>query len=90
MGALEKMAMASSLVMIAKSGAENFITFGAENKLSDVRSTLAKMIIMAKFIPVFLLTGFFRVGTIAVLASYETKYLVPFHERIIDSPCVRT
>ena len=37
MGALEKMAMASSLVMIAKSGAENFITFGAENKLSEVR-----------------------------------------------------
>ena len=56
---LNRIAMASSLVMIAKSGAENFLTFGAENKLSDERSLLSKLRTQAKFIPVFLLTGFF-------------------------------
>jgi len=82
----EKMAMASSLVMIAKSGAENFLTFGAENLMSDERSILSKLRILAKFIPVFLLTGFFRIGTIAAVVSYETQYYVRYiHERAVPT-----
>jgi hypothetical protein len=66
---LDRMAMASSLVMIAKTCTENFLTFGADNKLSDERSFLSKLRTQAKFIPAFSLTGFFRVGTLALLFS---------------------
>merc|ERR1719228_1911326 len=57
---LDISAMSSSLLMIAKSGAENFLTFGQENKLGE-RNIMEKLRNIGKFIPVFCLTAAFRV-----------------------------
>ena len=88
---LQWMGTASSLVMIAKSGAENFLTFGAENKLSDERYIWSKLITQAKFIPVFLLTGFFRVGTLALCSTLTNDvmtYLVVVPPIVLGLPLI--
>ena len=68
--------MLSSVLMVAKAGAENFLTSGVENKMSD-RSTLSKLKLMARFIPVFMLTATFRIGTIAVCWAWDSNVIPP-------------
>ena len=56
--------MLTSLVMIGKSGAENFLTF-KENKLAG-KSIFSTFKMLAKLSPPFLLTAIFRISTIAL------------------------
>ena len=70
LGELDVPAMVSSLFMLGKSGAENFLTFGLENKLSD-RGTLSKLKLVGQFFPVFLATAMFRIGSISACGSWD-------------------
>ena len=60
-------AMAASIVVIGKSGAEAFLTFGKRNKMEEAGSLLGKLGLLARYSPVFILTAVFRVGTLALL-----------------------
>ena len=57
--------MLSSLVMIGKSGAENFLTSREENKLAE-KNILSKLKMVAKFSLPFLLTSLFRMLTLSM------------------------
>ena len=83
---LDVSAMASSLLMIAKSGAENFLTFGQENKLEN-RKFLGKLKLMGKMMPVFLLTAFFRIATLSVCAAWDN---VPFIYVLLPAALIAT
>ena len=65
--------MLTSLVMIGKSGAENFLTF-KENKLAG-KNIFSKFKMLAKLSPPFLLTAIFRISTISLcFARNELTY----------------
>ena len=66
---------ATSFIMISKAGAENFLTFGEEDKLED-ENFFQKLFLLEKFLPVFSLIGFFRVGTLAVCFAWS--HLIQF------------
>ena len=61
---LNWVAMLSSLVMMAKTAAEDHLTFGRENMMADL-GIFRKLILLAKFIPLFFFTGLFRTGAVA-------------------------
>ena len=63
-------AMSSSLLVMAKSGAESFLTFGQDNKLRE-RNIMGKLKQIAKLILVFLLTAGFRVTTLSVTMAWD-------------------
>ena len=63
-------AMSSSLLMIAKSGAESFLTFGEENNLREM-SIMGQLKQMAKLMPVFFLTGTFRVTVLSITPPWD-------------------
>ena len=69
---LDVSAMASSLLMIGKSSALNFLTLGQENKMED-RNSLAKLKIIGKFLPVFLLRASFRVIGLAACLAWDIE-----------------
>ena len=69
---LDVSAMCSSLFMIGKSGGQNFLTFGLENKMAD-KNTFAKMKLIGKLMPVFLLTSIFRGTGLAVCLAFDIK-----------------
>ena len=62
--------VASSLLMVGKCGAESFLAFGEENKLCG-RNVLSRIKLVSKFIPVFLLTSFFRMSTISMCLAWD-------------------
>ena len=65
-GELDIPTMLSSLLMIGKSGAESFLTFGSENKLAANRNIISQLMLMAKLSPPFLLTAFFRISSLSL------------------------
>jgi hypothetical protein len=60
----------SSIMMIGKAAAENYLTFGRSNQMADL-NLLGMLMILAKFLPVFVLTALFRVGTLAVVLKWS-------------------
>lgn len=74
-GKLNKFSAATSLIMLSKAGAENFLTFGKEDKLKD-KDFFPKLFLLAKYLPVFSLIGFFRVGTLSVCFAWS--HLIQF------------
>jgi len=77
-GELDIPTMLSSLLMIGKSGAESFLTFGAENKLAARKYFLSQLMLMAKFSPPFLLTALFRISSLSLCFACNdiTFYLI--------------
>ena len=75
-GELDVPAMLSSLLMIGKSGAENFLTF-KENKLAG-KSILTTLKMLSKISPPFLFTAVFRISTLSLCFSLNelTYYLI--------------
>ena len=67
---LDGQAMASSILMIAKAGAENFLTFGEENKIAD-RNILGKLKQIVKLLPAFLFTALFRITTLSLCYAWD-------------------
>ena len=59
---LNKFSAATSLIMISKAGAENFLTFGKKYMLKD-KSFFLKLFLLAKYLPV--------VGTLAVCFAWS-------------------
>ena len=53
----------SSFFTISKAGIENLLTFGEENKMLNI-SLCHQLKMIAKFSPVFILTTFFRAGSL--------------------------
>ena len=74
-GNLDISAMSSSLLMIGKSSAENFLTFGQENKMAD-RNILGRLKLIGKYLPVFLLTTIFRVTSLSVCCAWNYSILL--------------
>ena len=64
------MSMASSLVMIGKSAAEGHLTFGPKNLLDGV-SLWQHVTLRAKYVPVFLFTALFRIGSLTVITAWR-------------------
>ena len=64
------MSMASSLVMIGNSAAEGHLTFGPKNLLDGV-SLWQHVTLRAKYVPVFLFTALFRVGSLTVITAWK-------------------
>ena len=64
------LSMASSVLVLGKAGSEAFLTFGRENRLEAEASLKGKLCLLASLIPVFLLSSFFRVGTLAVSLAW--------------------
>ena len=64
------MLMASSLVMIGKAAAEGYLTFGAKNLLDGV-SLWQHVALLAKYVPVFLFTALFRIGSFTALMARQ-------------------
>ena len=58
-------AMISSIVLIGKVRAENYLTSGPEDLLKD-KSFIEKIALVLRFLPLFSLTGFFRSGAYVV------------------------
>jgi hypothetical protein len=67
-------AIISSILMIGKSSAEAYLTFGQVNKM-DCR-LLAKLKMLAMFTPVFMLTAIFRIGTITLALIWDLGYVI--------------
>ena len=74
------MSMLSSIVMIGKSSAENYLTFGSKNLLGDA-SLQQQFLLFATTSPVFILTAIFRIGSFSLICSWDymmaTRYLYP-------------
>ena len=70
----------SSILMISKSGAESYLTFGEENKMEKCgrgfRGLLNKLKLLATYSPVFLATAVFRLSTLVVVFAWD--YLFGF------------
>jgi len=62
------MSMLSSIVMIGKSSAENYLTFGSKNLLSDA-SLGQQLRLLATTSPVFILTAIFRIGSFSLICA---------------------
>ena len=65
----------SSVVMIGKSGAESYLTFGSENLLEQTgpgwRGLLKKLKLLATYAPVFIATTSSRLTALAVVFTWE-------------------
>ena len=72
--------MLSSVVMIGKSGAECYLTFGVENLIEQTeggwRGLLQKIKLLATYAPVFIATASSRLTAFAVLFAYERTELI--------------
>ena len=69
--------MVSSVLVIAKVGAENILTKGEEDKMKD-KSFLEKVALLARFMPLTALTAVFRIGS-ATAFHYHPSLLLPPH-----------
>ena len=70
--------LVSSLLDIGKVGAENFLTAGPKDLLQG-KPFLEKLVLVLKYLPVFLLTALFRVGTGAInMINYSQGFFRPF------------
>ena len=70
--------LVSSLLDIGKVGAENFLTAGPKDLLQG-KPFLEKLVLVLKYLPVFLLTAFFRNGAGAVnMINYSQGFFQPF------------
>ena len=68
----------SSLLDIGKVGAEKFLTAGPKDLLKG-KTFLEKLVLVLKYLPVFLLTALFRVGAGAVnIINYSQGFFYPF------------
>ena len=67
--------MVSSVLVIAKVGAENILTKGEEDKMKD-KSFLEKVALLARFMPLTALTAIFRIGS-ATAFHYHPRLLLP-------------
>ena len=68
----------SSLLDIGKVGAENFLTASPKNLLKG-KPFFKKLVLVIQYLPVFLLTPLFRVGSGAVaLINYSQGFSLPF------------
>ena len=56
----------TSIMMLAKSGAESYLTFSSTNKLEDA-SLLVKLKHLAKLAPMFFAIATFRIGSLAFI-----------------------
>lgn len=68
----------SSITMIGKAGAQNFLTFGQENKF-DNTSLMKKLKLLAQFSPVFIITATFRIGSLAIIVAWGIYYAAIVH-----------
>ena len=68
--------LVSTLLDIGKVGAENFLTTGPKDLLQG-KPFLEKLFLVLKYLPVFLLTALFRVGTGAVNIINYSHTLLP-------------
>jgi len=59
----------SSILVIGKSGAESFLTFGHDNQL-EVSGTLQRLKLLAIYSPVFTLTAIFRLMALAAILAF--------------------
>ena len=71
-------AMISSIIMIGKVAAENWLFRLSENNLSG-NTFIKKLRLVARFLPVFALTAVFRQGSGAVFISYNPFLIGPLH-----------
>ena len=70
--------MVSSIIMIGKVGAENWLFGVSENYLSANTFT-KKLGLVAQFLPVFALTAVFRLSSGSVISSYNPYLIAPLH-----------
>jgi len=59
----------SSILVIGKSGAESFLTFGHDNRL-EMSGTLQRLKLLAIYSPVFTLTAIFRITSLAAILAF--------------------
>ena len=64
------MSMLSSLVMIGKSSADNYLTFGSKNLLTEA-SHGQRLFLLATTTPVFVLTAIFRIGSFSLICAWD-------------------
>ena len=64
------MSMLSSAIMIGKSSAENYLTFGSKNLLEDA-PIQQQLLLLARTSPVFVLTAIFRVGSFGLIVAWD-------------------
>ena len=64
------MSMLSSIVMIGKSSAENYLTFGSKNLLRDA-SLGQQLLLLATTSPVFVLMAIFRLGSFSLICAWD-------------------
>ena len=62
------MSMTSSIVMIGITAAESHLTFGLKNELEGV-SVFKHVKLLATFLPVFILTAMFRIGSLTLIMA---------------------
>ena len=65
-----KMSMISSIVMIGKSSAESYLTFGSRNELEGI-SLWKHTCLLLTISPAFILTALFRVGSFALILAWN-------------------
>ena len=76
-------AMISSIVVIGKVSAENYLTTGPEDLLKD-KSFIEKIALVLRFLPLFALTTFFRTGTFVVfMIDFFSFYIFSTHRFIL-------
>ena len=68
----------SSITMIGKAGAQNFLTFGQENKFDDM-SLMKKLGLLALYSPAFIITATFRIGALAIIVAWGIYYAAIVH-----------
>ena len=71
----------SSVAVIGKVGAENFLTFGQESKLDNL-SFGRKIGLLALYSPAFTLTALFRTSSMAIIQAWGIYYAA-----IVHLPC---
>ena len=68
----------SSLLMIGKSGAESYLTFGEENKLEKRgegwQGLINKLKLLATYSPVFLATALFRLSALSIVLAWNPGF----------------
>ena len=68
----------SSVAMIGKVGAENFLTFGQESKLDNI-SFVRKIGLLAVYSPAFILMALFRISALAIIVAWGIYYAAIVH-----------
>ena len=75
-GQMHLSTMVTSILVIAKVGAENILIKGEEDKMKD-KSFLEKVALLARFMPLTALTALFRIGSASAFL-YHVHRLLPF------------